>query len=92
MWKYFVKVAMYFTSCSIKGFNVVLQIVPQGLSIYFQRVFLKECIFTRCSLRIVNVFSQVVPEGTREVRDAAGGRGSLFRDVGGEVLDLRNVL
>ena len=35
MWKYFVKVAMYFTNCSIKGFNVVLQIVPQGLSIYF---------------------------------------------------------
>ena len=74
---------------------------------YFCRLFLKEecqctftrsssrnvkCVFTICSSRSVNVFLQVVPEGAGEVRDAAGGRRSLLRDVGGEVLDLRDVL
>ena len=94
---------MYFCDLFLEEFDVVLDsssrsvnifstCVPKG--VYFYTLLLKECqcILTGCSLRSVNVFSQVVPEGTREVRDAAGGRGSLLRDVGGEVLDLRHVL
>ena len=57
---------MYFCRLfSRRSVNVLLEIVPKGMSMYFHRLFPKECqcTFTCCSLRNVKVFRLVVPQG-----------------------------